>query len=199
MSISTFTKALVVAGIIIIFAPLSASALSLTWSWSFTGTENQNGTIDTASGTFTTTGGTGYDPSGETQYTVVDITGNYDGYTITGLQPTSSNNDNLIEWNGTNILADFSGVAFYTTDLQQTSVTIYNGRDSGFGTVDSYIIGSITHSTLQPIPFDGLNALLLLILPLIILGNKMKKMGTSSVDVAKKTNTSRISSVQMNG
>ena len=146
MSISTFTKALVVAGIITISAPLSASALSLTWSWSFTGTENQNGTIDTASGTFTTTGGTGYDPSGGTQYTVVDITGNYDGYTITGLQPTSSNNDNLIEWNGTNILADFSGVAFYTTDLQQTSVTIYNGRDSGFGTVDSYIIGGITHS-----------------------------------------------------
>lgn len=134
MKVKNLVLALGIAGLGVLQQVSAASAL--TWNWAYTTN------IGGASGQWESDG-TDYDPTGNTTYRLLSITGQRNDEMITGLSGFFGA-DNLFRWNGTNILVTGNGFS-YTTPSNQFNV--YGGNFTSPFRENQVLV---TSSTLSP-------------------------------------------------
>ncbi|MBD2270868.1 hypothetical protein H6F62_19455 [Anabaena sp. FACHB-1391] len=139
-----------VAGII---SSIASPAQAIVWNWSYEGTDV------TASGTLTTTDN--HTTNGF--YTISGITGQRNGYTITGLVPAHSGNGN-IWWNNDNGFTGSqpsdNGISYYVGGVQFGEVSLFSASAYRTGLLQGIIESTINTSNEEvsfsatPVPFE---------------------------------------------
>ena len=139
-----------VAGII---SSIASPAQAIVWNWSYEGTDV------TASGTLTTT----YNHTTNGFYTISGITGQRNGYTITGLVPAQSGNGN-IWWNNDNGFTGAqpsdNGISYYVGGVQFGQVSLFSASAYRTGLLQGIIESTINTSNKEvsfsatPVPFE---------------------------------------------
>ena len=127
-----------VAGII---SSIASPAQAIVWKWSY------EGTGVTASGTLTTTDN--HTTNGF--YTISGITGQRNGYTITGLVPARSGNGN-IWWNNDNGFTGSqpsdNGISYYVGGVEFGEVSLFSASAYRTGLLQGIIESTINTSQL---------------------------------------------------
>jgi hypothetical protein len=139
-----------VAGII---SMIASPAQAIVWKWSY------EGTGVTASGTLTTTD----NQTTNGFYTISGITGQRNGYTITGLVPAHSGNGN-IWWNNDNGFTgsqpSAEGISYYVGGVEFGEVSLFSASAYRTGLLQGIIESTINTSNKEvsfsatPVPFE---------------------------------------------
>jgi hypothetical protein len=139
-----------VAGII---SSIASPAQAIVWNWSYAGTDV------TASGTLTTTD----NHTNNGYYTISGITGQRNGYTITGLVPARSGSGS-IWWNNDNGFTGSQpsdeGISYYVGGVQFGEVSLFSASANRTGLLQGIIESTINTSNKEvsfsatPVPFE---------------------------------------------
>jgi hypothetical protein len=156
---SHFLQVIIGSAVAGIISSIAYPAQAIVWNWSYAGTDV------TASGTLTTTDNhttNGY-------YTISGITGQRNGYTITGLVPAHSGNGN-IWWNNDNgfngARPSDEGISYYVGGVEFGEVSLFNASANRTGLLQGIIESTINISNKEvsfsatPVPFETGDAII---------------------------------------